>query len=289
MQGAALRARQALIIGVVLLLTACSTVRLAYNTAPQLVWWWLDGYVDFASENSARVKDALAQWLAWHRHTQLLDYAALLERTEPQLAGTLTPAQVCDFYAQTRTLLQSAIDHGVVMAAELLPALGAAQLEHLETKLAKKNEEFRKDRVKLDASERRKERLKRAVDSAERLYGRLEEAQRAVLEAASVTGMDGQAMLAERERRQRDMLQTLRRWQAQPPDRAAAQAGLRDMVQQMEVSSDPAYRAIQLSATENNCRVSADVHNSASPRQREAARKQFKAWESDLRALAAAK
>ena len=96
-------------------------------------------------------------------------------------------------------------------------------------------------------------------------------------------------MLAERERRQRDMLQTLRRWQAQPPDRAAAQAGLRDMVQQMEVSSDPAYRAIQLSATENNCRVNADVHNSASPRQREAARKQFKAWESDLRALAAAK
>ena len=33
-----------------LLLAGCSAVRLAYNQAPDLMYWWLNGYVDFDAE-----------------------------------------------------------------------------------------------------------------------------------------------------------------------------------------------------------------------------------------------
>ena len=61
-----------------LLLGGCSAVRVGYNQAPTLAWWWLDGYMDFDATQAPKVKDTLAQWFAWHRSTQLPDYADLL-------------------------------------------------------------------------------------------------------------------------------------------------------------------------------------------------------------------
>ena len=48
-----------LLVGAVALLGGCSSVRLAYGNGPQLAWWWLDGYVDFSTEQTPRV--ALAE------------------------------------------------------------------------------------------------------------------------------------------------------------------------------------------------------------------------------------
>ncbi len=51
------------IIGAVLLLTTllsgCGALRLVYGQAPELVYWWLDGYVDFDSAQSEKVRDDL--------------------------------------------------------------------------------------------------------------------------------------------------------------------------------------------------------------------------------------
>ena len=51
------RLREAAIIGTACvlmsaLLGGCNALRVAYNTGPQLTWWWLDGYVDFAGEHT---------------------------------------------------------------------------------------------------------------------------------------------------------------------------------------------------------------------------------------------
>ena len=40
------------IIGLLVLLAGCSSVRLGYGSGPLLAWWWLDGYVDFSRENA---------------------------------------------------------------------------------------------------------------------------------------------------------------------------------------------------------------------------------------------
>jgi uncharacterized coiled-coil protein SlyX len=98
---------------------------------------------------------------------------------------------------------------------------------------------------------------------------------------------DPQAWLAERERRQRDTLQTLRRLTAERADRDRTIAALRMLTERMEISQDPAYRAYQQRLAEYNCAFGAQLHNATTPAQRQAAREQLKTWEGDLRALAA--
>ena len=44
-----------------LLLGGCSAVRIGYNQAPTLAWWWLDGYLDFDAAQAPQVKAALQQ------------------------------------------------------------------------------------------------------------------------------------------------------------------------------------------------------------------------------------
>ncbi len=44
------------LICLLLLLGSCSMLRLGYDQGPQLVWWWLDGYVNFSSEQTPHAK-----------------------------------------------------------------------------------------------------------------------------------------------------------------------------------------------------------------------------------------
>src|SRR5689334_8833467 len=90
--------RLARIIGVLLLaggLAACSTVRLVYNSLPELSYWWLDSYVDFDGTQTPRVRDELAQLLEWHRQNELPKLADLLRETRALAAGDVTAAQAC--------------------------------------------------------------------------------------------------------------------------------------------------------------------------------------------------
>ena len=65
----------------------CSALRFGYNQASDLAYWWLDGYVDFNDAQSVLARNAIASWFAWHRGTQLPDYAVLLARARERSAG----------------------------------------------------------------------------------------------------------------------------------------------------------------------------------------------------------
>ena len=72
-----------------LFVAGCSTIRLTYNNGDTLLYWWINAYVDFESSQSDFVKQDIDEVFSWHRQTQLLDYAALLQRAKQQLAGSL--------------------------------------------------------------------------------------------------------------------------------------------------------------------------------------------------------
>ena len=83
------------IMAVLPLVVACSAVRLSYNQGPTVAYWWLDGDADFNAEQSPSVKAALDDWFAWHRASQLPDYAQALAAMGAMAADKVTPAQVC--------------------------------------------------------------------------------------------------------------------------------------------------------------------------------------------------
>lgn len=278
-------ARALALLLTVSVLAACSSLRLAYDNAPQLTWWWLDGYLDFSREQAPQVKQALDGLLDWHRSTQLPAYAALLARTQAPILEPTTPAQACRWQAEVRDQLEPLLQRALQLAADQVPGLGEAQLRHLEQRYAKGNDEMRSDFLQDDPGERLTESVERAVERAERLYGRLDEAQRRLVRAGVLDSpFDPALWLQERQRRQREVLATLRRLAAEGANAEQRLAALRLLAAQTEASPDPAYRAYQVKLVAYNCDFAARIHNATTPTQRQRARETLKGWEDDLRA-----
>ncbi|MDP3086433.1 MAG: DUF6279 family lipoprotein, partial [Rubrivivax sp.] len=229
-----------------LLLTGCSTLRLAYNSGPQLAWWWVDGQFDFSREQAPAVRRALDQWFDWHRGSQLTDSAALLAAWQPQVLEPATAGRVCGWLDQARERLQPALDQALVLAAGQALRLREPQFRHLEQQHAKALARLREDFLQPDPEARLKAATGRSVDRAESFYGSLGEAQKRVLAAGAVASpFDAEAWLAERQARQRDTVVVLRRLVADGADNATAQAALRALAERVERSPRPAYRAYQ--------------------------------------------
>ena len=275
------------IIGFLLLLGGCSMLRVGYNQGPQLVWWWLDGYVDFSSEQVPHAKEAIRQWFDWHRTTQLPEYAAWLSTLRNQVGDPVTPAQVCRWSEELRDIVAPALDHVLQLSAPLVLSLGEAQWRHIEQHYAKGNEEFRRDYLQPHAEERLEASIKRTVKRTENIYGSIDEAQRRLIATGLATSpFDAEAWLVERQRRQRHTLLTLRQLATAPTEAGQVTTALRMLVGHVEHSTDADYRDYQVRLTEYNCAFVTRIHNSTSSIQRQHAHDKLKDWEADLRKLA---
>jgi Family of unknown function (DUF6279) len=274
-----------IIIGVVaLLLSACSAVRLGYDNGPSLALWWLDGYLDLSRAQEARAKPAIDDWFAWHRTTQLPDYAQWLATWKQRAGGNVGGEEVCRWSEVVRERIAVAMDRAVAPAAELLPAIEPAQWQHLEQRYAERLAELRRTHAQPNRDDRVEAALDRAIARGEEFYGPLTAAQKKLLLDAVV----GQSVPAEdwlgwREQRQKELVQLLRRAQ-QEGDPVRRGAALRDALGRYMRRGDERQQRWQ----SEGCEVTARLHNSTTPRQRQHLRERLAAWEEDLRALAAA-
>jgi hypothetical protein len=285
------------IIGLALLalgLTGCGMARLAYDQAPTLAYWWIDGYVDLNAEQTPMVRDGLDRWFAWHRRNQLPEYAALLARAQRELAQPTTAAAMCALADEAERRLDIAVDAAAPALADLVLSLTPEQLRHFERQVAKKDAEVRADFVQPDPAERRDKSFKRTLERYESFYGTLDTAQRERLAALLVASpFDAERWQAERSQRNREMLQTLASVSAagrsvgRDASLAQAQAAVRTIAERATRSPRPAYRAYQQRLVQDNCALAATMHNLMTPEQRQRARSKLKGWEDDLRSLVA--
>ena len=263
-------------------------MRIGYSQAADLAYWWLDGYADFDAEQTRRIREALAQWFDWHRKTQLPDYAQLLARAQTEVRGDTTASRVCEWQGELVKRANVAWEQALPAAAEWALSVTPQQIQHLERRYAKANDEFRDDYLQDDARERNEATIKRTVERAESLYGRLDDAQRARVAAAMARSpFDPELWLAERKLRQQGALQLLRKLSAEGAGRAQAEAALRVYAEHIGRSPREAYRRYSERLAEFNCVFGASLHNSSSPAQRRAAAGKLSGWEGDLRALVA--
>ncbi len=125
------------------------------------------------------------------------------------------------------------------------------------------------------------------------LYGRLDEGQRQLVAVGvAASPFDAAVWYAERQAIQGETLQTLARLTAGGPGRADREsnlAGLQALSARVQRASPGSYRNYQQRLTDYNCAFIAQLHNSTTVAQRQAARDKLKGWEQDLRALAAQK
>lgn len=269
-------------------LAGCSAVRFGYTQGPELLFWWLDGYADFDDAQARQVRGHLGDWFAWHRRTQLPDYASLLARAQADVLSDTTPDRICRWFAELRQRGEVAADQALPLAAEVLTTLKPAQIQHIERRQARVNEEFRSDYLDKDPARRLERSVDRAIERIEFLYGSLDDRQRAlVARLVGSSPFDAEAWYAERVQRQQEALQTIRRLAGTGVDRDTAVAAMRAYGERMARSPREGYRRYQEKLESYNCAFAATLHNATTPAQRQAAANRLKGWEADFRALAA--
>jgi hypothetical protein len=269
-------------------LSGCSAIKLGYNALPQLATFWVDGYLDLADEQEQRLRDDIARLHQWHRRHELPKFAALLQQAERLAADNVTPEAVCNFVPELRMRALALVERSQPTAVTLALNLGAEQLAQLERKYRKNNREYRKDWIQLSTEELRQKRLKQFVERTEMIYGSLDEAQReSIRRQLERSVFNPETNLAERERRQQDILQTLRQLAGQPVSLPDASAAIQRLVQRGMQSPDPRYAAYQETLIQEGCRSLATVHNSTTAQQRQNAVRRLRAYQRDLEELSA--
>lgn len=270
-------------------LSGCSAIRLGYNNAPDLGYWYLDNYVDFDSAQSVRLKTDLQALQDWHRKEELPQYAELLKTLQPLVQQSLGNDQVCALYDTIERQLVVSAERMLPTAAALTPTLQPRQLENLARTWEKHNKERREEWLEGAAEDRFKLRLKKLLDRVESFYGRQSDAQikrlTALLEASP---FDGALQYQETLRRQQDILQTVKALRIGTPE-AQMQTQLRAVLERSLHSPDPALRQYQERLRLHTCSLVAALHNQATPTQRSKLLQTLQGYDADARALMAAR
>ncbi len=282
--------RTARIISVLLvaaLAVGCSAVRLGYNTAPTLAYWWLDSYFDFDGEQSLRIRADLQAVQDWHRKEELPLLIQTLRELQAMAPKPVTPAQVCAAVPGLQTRVQVTLERVAPSIAAIAPSLQAAQIENMAREFEKRNKKWREEWLEGTLSERAERRVGKIVDRAESLYGTLEPAQIAIIKnQIQTSSFDGPRNYREMLRRHEDALQVLNTLRSTKVAPAQATAAIRGLVERTLNAPDPAYRHYIDRLTQESCAATAAVHNTSTSGQRTHLLQALQDYEGDARALA---
>ena len=272
------------------LLAGCSALRIGYANGDTFVYWWLDGYVDFTDEQKPWVKAHIDRLFDWHRKTQLRDYAQLLDQVRQRIQrGSTTAAEVRDDFAAIRKRASLVLEKSVPELTDLALAIQPEQIAHLEKKFASNNEQYRKEYLYGNIDERQRLRYKKVMKQAEYWFDSFSPEQEAQIRRASdARPLNYEVWMAERQRRQQEMIRVLRKVQAERPARDVVSKMVRDFIgQSFENFTYEEHKAFFDGSTEGMAQLVATIVNITTPEQKAYAAKRLQKWIDDCQALAA--
>lgn len=266
-----------------LLLQACSTIKLGYQQLPTLSYWWLDRTVSFSGPQPSEAKKAIQQLYQWHRSEALPDYAELLQRTIRLAAGPVQPDELCTVVTNVQAQLDVLMGQAVVFAAPVAMALGPQQLSHMAKHWDRQNEKWEKEWLQGDSAARLARRGDRAIKRYTSFYGELS-AEQVELVTAQLAQSPWRAEWGrrDRQRRQQDLLAALQRIQQYDLSQAEAQAQLLGVWQRWLQPSSAEQRRVVDGLAQRSCDNFAKLHNTASPDQRLRMAKRLQAYQQDM-------
>jgi hypothetical protein len=275
------------LLAVVLWLQGCSAVKLGYQQLPNLSYWWLDSAVSFNDAQSVQAKDALTQLQRWHKREELPVYADLLQRLATQSAEPLQAQQICNAWEDIDKAMDRTMRQTVRLAAPVALMLGPEQLSHLNQYWTSKNKDWDKEWVQGSASERLERRLGKTVERYSDFYGPLSAAQTAMVKAQlQQSAWSPEWGQRDRLRRHQDLMTALQKAsQSNASALPKVEADLWGVWERWMAPPDAARRAVVQKMIVQGCENLAQLHNSASPEQRQRAARRLRAYEQDLRDL----
>ena len=168
------------------LLAACSSTTFVYNRLDSILPWYLDDYVDLNNTQDRQLDEMLAPFLAWHRQQELPRYVALLEQVEADLDGPVSAAEVAGIYAGIEDAWLRLQDKSLDWLLALGASLSDEQVQEFLEELNERQEEYEEEYLERSEREYREDSYESLVDSMQDYLGRLNDAQRERLRAASL-------------------------------------------------------------------------------------------------------
>jgi len=272
---------------IALALGGCSAARLGYSAAPDLMYLWLDSYLDFDNAQARRVSAELKLLHRWHRSEELPLVADLLQEAQTLALQNPDGPRFCGLYASVMQRSDALMQRAIPAAAAVVPSFKPEQLTALAKTYEKNNRKMREEWQ--DARAQGMElRTRKSLERMEDLYGKLSAEQtQNFKEAMAQTGFDEKRYFEEVQARQHSVLQTLERLRG--ANAPSAQSALADLAQRYYQSANPAYRQYHDQMTVNTCAAFAKLHAQTSAEQRKHMVRVLKGYENDVRALAAQK
>lgn len=277
------------VIALMVAVTACSSIKLAYNNGDTLLYWWMNAYLDLDSDQASEVKQDIDTLFNWHRKTQLKNYVSLLETFQRQLNGNTTQADLMADYREIKSRTELLALKALPELTDLARTIRPEQLEQMEKKFNKNNETYRKKFLRGSAEERQKQRYKKSMEQFELWFGNFNREQEEALRRASdVRPLDNQIWLDERIRRQQKILAVLRKVEHEKLSKEATavliQGLIRDVFDRIESPERKAFFDSYIDGTTQFILTAIKV---ATPEQKAHAQKRMQGWIDDFRVLAA--
>lgn len=279
--------RLAAIAAIAVSVASCAAIRVGYNNADMLALLQLDSYLDLTDEQEQTCKERINGLMAWHRSTQLRDYAAFIDKTRAKLGGRVTAADVMDFNQQLNTRMMTAADKSAPDIAHVALTLSPEQIDRAAKKVANDATKARREFVRLE-KDSGAERAKKYGERAESWFGKLTDEQKEIIRTSLASRpTDATWWIDERERRQREFLALLRKIQASQPTEEVAARWLRTYFTHLTVAPETDRRARAESYRRGSAELIAQLINHATPEQRAMLDKKLNDYSQDFKSLAA--
>lgn len=279
-----------ILIALFAVLAGCSSLRLAYNNGDTLLYWWIDGYIDLTSEQKGWVKKDIDELFHWHRKTQLHDYVQILKNAQRQLNAGPTQADLQNDFDEIKNRTQLLLFKALPELADLARSLEQDQIATLERKFATNNADFRKKNMKGDREAQQKFRFKKSMEQFELWFGNFTQEQEAQIRKASdARPLDNEIWLEERQRRQKNILNAVRKIHQEKLSKDATMALLHTLIKDSFDRLEHSERKAFFDAAETaNIELILTVIRVATPAQKAHAHKRMQGWIEDFNNLAAA-
>lgn len=203
---------QSALIAVLLVLAACSTIKLAYRNVDLYLVWKADEYFSLDDPQAASLKAGLNATTAWHRSEELTRYSAVLLEARERVGRTISEDDIDWLLSSARKRYEALAGYAAPRAAQVLSSLSPAQIAHFEEALRRENEVFSAEYVDVSVEAQRRQRYDRTMDLVQEWIGPLSPVQRARIEQLSADIPLTYALrLQDRQRRQRALIELLTR------------------------------------------------------------------------------
>jgi hypothetical protein len=270
----------------VLLFTACSTVRFAYNQGDTLIRWWIDDHIGLTAEQEVLTRELLEQQFWWHRTEQLVDVSKTLEQLRLQLNRPLSAQEVSQFSEDLKKYIYAIAKKATPDAAKIFVTLQNNQIEKMQKRMQKGNEKFTKEWLPPDLEKQNKVRADKVINRVEWLFGSInQEQEEKIRQHIKNNPLDMNMVYQERLRRQNDLIKIVRTIQQNKLNQQQAEELLMVYMKNFEYGTSKEQQDFGKKRAAIGVELSSFITHTMNDDQRKYASGRVETWASDVQEL----